>query len=103
MNAMCSVKKNDVRDHVRIMKREGYHGSLTQTSAKAYNRMDKSATRDRDASDFVDRHDDFDYTINLDTERIHKKGCSRAGKNTIEARLIDIPATGLKVCRGCMK
>ena len=104
MNAMCSTKQDHVLEHVEQMRNFNYRGILVQTSCKKYNSLDNSDTRDVDASRFTRGIDDeFTYMINLDTERIHKKGCPYIGDKTIRARLINIPATGLKVCKHCMK
>lgn len=102
-NAMCSVRQNDVRDHIKLMKANNKRGILIQTSGKKYKDLEKKPNSERDilSSAFSDTLE-YTYVINMDTETIHKEGCSLRGNDYILARLINLGATGLKLCE-CAK
>lgn len=102
MNAMCNTKQDDVKNCVLAMKEKNYKGTLIQTGTAKYSQLDKSDNRAGSAGSFMQKHE-TNCVINLDTERIHKKDCAHKGKNTINARIINTPATGLQVCKHCIK
>jgi hypothetical protein len=84
------------------MKEEGYTGNVIQTSNAKYGTLEESDNRTVDAVKFMNKHGQ-DFLINVDTERLHKKGCPHAGKAPLNARIINVGASGLKVCKHCIK
>ena len=97
MYAICSIKKNDVKDCVEAMNKSGDRGDLIQTSGKKYNNMDNHRSQVEPMHDKVS--EDFDYLIDMESKTIHSDAeCANCGKDTIKARLINLKTTGLEIC-----
>jgi len=101
MYAICSTKKDDVLNCVVKMVKEDQDGPIFQFGAAKYKELE------RDQSKVIKSYrkvvNDTRHVINLKTKKIHKKGCRYIGKNTVDARLVNIKSTGLKTCSKCMK
>ena len=74
---------------------------LIQFGGKTYNDLEKNRHKVLDACEKVEN--EFDYVINLNTRRIHKKDCKCQGRNVIKARLVKLTSTGLSTCSKCIK
>lgn len=97
MNAMCTVKNNDVLNCVKEMLRVGYNGDLIQTSGPKYTHLDNNRS---DAPYMANRvSKQFDYIIDLEAETVHAANCDKCGRERIRARLINLKSTGLKICK----
>lgn len=97
MNAICTVKKNDVRDCVKEMRRVGYNGDLIQTSGPKYTQLDNHRSGVPTMMEAVSEQ--FDYIIDLEKETLHAAGCDKCGPNRIRARIVNVKSTGLKICK----
>ena len=100
MYAICSTKKNDVRDAVRDMKKSGRWGDIYQLSKVDYNALeaDNSKIPEKVASLSCN------HVVNVLKGTLHKQGCKKALDTSAQAaRIVRISEAGLKLCKICMK
>jgi len=104
MYVICNTSQDDVLNAVKAMVKQGFVHPIHQHGAKVYNRLDAS----RNHTDITDANEKkrkvTEATINLKTQTIHKRNCSRRGKdaNVVHAKLNNLKKTGLKLCGSCM-
>lgn len=101
MYAICSAVKGDVVNCVCAMVANKHHMPIMQFSAKTYRALEKDQSKVVAACNKVSS--EVKYSINLNTRKIHSKDCKCKGKNVVNARLCSLKATGLIVCRKCLK
>lgn len=100
MDAICTVKKNDVRDCVVAMQEGGQRGDLIQTSGPKYVSLEKAMHMVPGMHAAVEKQ--FKYVIDMKTATLHETGCDQCGDDKIKARLINVKSSGLEVC-SCVK
>lgn len=99
---MCSVKKDDVKQHVVIMKQSGNYNAnsvVIQTSVKKVTTLENSTTMNDDIMKFVNKLK-FSHRIDIENGRVHVAECEQ-GETGIKARLINLKSTGLNICECC--
>lgn len=103
MYAICSTRKGNVAKHVKQMVDQELKGSVYQFRADKYDELSKN----RNAATILGATQNLacENTIDIETGTLHKIACKEA-KDTINdvvrAHIIDVKATGLKLCK-CMK
>ena len=101
MYAICSVKKDDVKNCVEAMKEANHRGDLIQTSGKKYTMVDRN--RDHVKSMHDKMSEELYYLIDMETLTIHDNAeCPNCAHDQISARLINLKSTGLPIC-SCVK
>jgi len=101
MYAICSTLKEDVAKCVQEMVSKGYKLPVFQFGAKKYKELEKDRGGVVKACKAVEK--EAIHVINLDTRKIHKKGCRCKGKNVVGARIARLRTTGLMNCGICMR
>lgn len=97
MYAICSVKKDDVKNCVEAMNTSGNRGDLIQTSGKKYTTMEAHRAQVGPMHKKVE--EEFDYIIDMKSMTIHSDAeCDNCGNDRIKARLINLKTTGLNIC-----
>jgi len=101
MYTICNTSQDDVLSAVKAIKKENRLWPIFQIGQRSYRRLDKTRENIRETLDARNAK----HIINLSTETVHKKECQVLKRTTnackLGAYLINIPATGLKICKVC--
>jgi hypothetical protein len=99
MYTICNTTQDDVLNHVKEMVKEGYDFRIIQVGQKLHRNLDTNRNK---VPDTAHRRTDK-YAVNLSTRALHKKDCKRKGnKNLVNASIVNVHTTGLKLCKVCM-
>jgi len=99
MYAICNTKSGDVKAALSAMKKQGTSYPIIQVGQKLYKQMKDDNSCVRQIVNSKIRK----FVINTGTGMVHKDGCTKHGKKTVEAYLVRPKDAGLPLCSLCMK
>lgn len=99
MYAICNTKSDDVKAALKMMKKQNVSYPIIQVGQKLYRQMkdDNSCVRQIVAGKTRK------FFVNMGTGMVHKDGCTKQGKKTVEVYLVRPKDAGLPLCSLCMK
>jgi len=99
MYTICNTKQDDVKAALREMKKQGISYPIIQVGQKLYKRMKD----DNSCVGQIVGSKARKFLVNMSTGMVHKNGCAKQGKKTVEAYLVRPKDAGLPLCSLCMK
>jgi len=89
---------NDSKNILDSLKRSD-SVQVLQIGMRKYENL-KKASKDAVVKEIEKRH--VTHILNYKTLTIHRKGCSRAGKNILNGYIVNDTVTGLRRCKHCL-
>ena len=100
MYAICNTTQDDVLNAVKEMVKKGYKFPITQVGQKPYRGADRDRSQAPELTERTHKH-----VVSLNAGTLHKKDCriaKKTGINRVGASIVNVGATGLKLCKVCM-
>jgi len=108
---ICKTLEGDVKEGLKELRSRGKEvlnslkeneekiPHLIQVGMRKYENLKKASAADV-IKEIEKRH--ITHILNYKTLTIHRKDCSRAGKNTLKGYIVNDTVTGLHRCKHCL-